>query len=290
MSFANRGLSFSPLDSFSVSLTGFVSLNCLQENRGLHGMDSVIQCWVKSGYPNVRIVAVVWRRLGLSPPLLSFIGGVLKQGPRFQLAEPRWDEGRAVVSLLVRATRVADEGLYHCLVLTDHGYAEKTAHLRVTARYTGLIVSSVPESNIQDKTAVEMFCNAQGGYPKGAIRWFDQYGTDWSRSAETVARETADGRFDIVSKFAVRRVSSASPRYRCCLLDGAGDKEAEVELRLSFAVPGQEKATAARRSYKAVTASVIVLGSLVCGFLVLVLLQRSESCAAVQFAVVGILT
>ncbi|XP_023648947.1 uncharacterized protein [Paramormyrops kingsleyae] len=245
-------------------------------------MDSVIQCWVKSGYPNVRIVAVVWRRLGPSPPLLSFIGGVLKQSPRFQLAEPGWDESRAVVSLLVRATRVADEGLYHCLVLTDHGYAEKTARLRVTARYTGLIMSSVPESNIQDKTAVDMFCSAQGGYPMGAIRWFDQYGTDWSRSAETVARGTADGRFNIVSKLAVRRASSASPRYRCCLLNGAGDKEAEAGLRLSFALPGQEKVAAAGRSHKAVTASVIVLGSLVCGSLVLVLLQRCEGCTAAQ--------
>lgn len=129
--------------SFSVSLTGSVSLSCLPENRGLRGMDSVIQCWVKSSYPNVRIVAVLWRRLGPSPPLLSFMGGVLKQSPRFQLADPGWDERHAAVSLLVRTTRVADEGLYHCLVLTDHGYAEKTARLRVTG--TAPVVQSAPK-------------------------------------------------------------------------------------------------------------------------------------------------
>ncbi|KAJ8357599.1 hypothetical protein SKAU_G00203930 [Synaphobranchus kaupii] len=88
------------------------------------------------------------------------------------------------VWLLVRDVRVADQGRYTCSVLTNRGSVELSTSLKVIARYSDPAVWSVPERNIEDDMAVTMFCQAVGGFPRGTVQWFDQYGTNWTRSAQ----------------------------------------------------------------------------------------------------------
>ncbi|KAL4657940.1 CD276 antigen-like [Arapaima gigas] len=252
---------------------GFLRLKCPLETHGVCGQDSVIQCTVRSSHQDLRVMGLVWRKLGSPVSLFSYVGGRVKQVDRFELVRQGWDEHNTNVSLLVRATRVADRGLYQCVVLTDHGDTKLITRLRVTAKYKELKVTSVPESDIQEDSRVLMVCTAHGGYPQGTMRWFDQYGTDWTRSAEMQVTKTKDGCFNLTSKFSVWRASSISPRYSCVLLNGDGTEEDNVEIHLRFAIP--EKVSR-RLSNRSIIAVIVVLGSLTSGFLVLTLFQKSE--------------
>ncbi|XP_029109898.1 CD276 antigen-like isoform X2 [Scleropages formosus] len=267
------------IGTWTVPSHGFLTLKCPLENHGVCGQDSVIQCTLKSSHQHVRVMGLVWRKLGSSFPLISYMGGRLRQTGRFQLLERGWDERNANVSLAVRDTRVADQGLYQCAVLTEYGNAKLIASLRVTAKYRELRVTSIPESNIQEDSTVLMLCTAHGGYPEGTMKWFDQYGTDWTRSAEMQAMEVEEGFFNLTSRFSVWRASSVSPRYRCVLFNGSGAEEDKVEIHLKFSIP--EKISR-RLSNKSITAVIVVLGSLTSGLLVLTLFQKSECRGPVQ--------
>ncbi|XP_035258458.1 uncharacterized protein LOC118219426 isoform X1 [Anguilla anguilla] len=220
--------------------------------------------------PGLNVFWMMWKRVlseaPLPAPSLFSVGR--GSGKRF---ESGWDRSSMEVWLLVKSVQVADGGRYACLVLTNRGYAERSVSLKVIARHSEPRVWSVPERNIEEDAEVTMFCRALGGFPRGAVRWFDQYATNWTRSARTDAREREDGRFDLTSEFRVRRVSSASPGYRCCVIGGDGDKEGEAEIHLAFREPEKR---VQRWSNNSIVAVIVVAGSLITGLLLLALLQR----------------
>ncbi|KAJ8404234.1 hypothetical protein AAFF_G00340070 [Aldrovandia affinis] len=253
----------------TASFDDTVKLECPPVNRGVYGQDTWIRCSVRGGSGRY-VSRLVWKRLdsGTHGSTVSFFGVKDWNGGRF---ESGWDKVNMEVWLLVRNTQDADEGRYKCLAMTDQGYVESSTSLKVTARYTEPTVWSVPERNIVDDMEVTMFCQTHGGYPRGTIHWFDQYGTNWTRSAKMEAQETKDKRFDLTSEFTVWRVSSGSPGYRCRVVSSDGGREGEAELHLMFRDP--EKSVQ-RWSNNSIVAVIVVVGSLATGVLLLVLLQR----------------
>ncbi|XP_036372931.1 cytotoxic and regulatory T-cell molecule isoform X2 [Megalops cyprinoides] len=248
-----------------------VSLECLPENHGVYGQNTLLKCEVKSRQEDVRVIMVFWKRDGSN--VLTFRSG-REPNPdaRFQLLK----HSHTDVSLLLKNTLRTDEGKYECTVITDSGEDKKEMSLKVTAPYTKPTMGSIPEKDIDDDTDVTLYCNASGGYPLGMIHWFDQFGTNWTRSAVTTALETEDKRINLVSKFTLK-ASSVHPGYRCSVLNSNGVKEGETEFQLMF----QEKRKDIRpdkegagNSPTAIAAVVVVVGSLLCGLLILMIIRR----------------
>ncbi|XP_035262603.1 uncharacterized protein LOC118221546 isoform X9 [Anguilla anguilla] len=219
----------------AVSADKLVSLNCQDENHGVHGKDSLLKCFLNSGGESVMVTAATWRRPGGKRPLLMFINDKVKmpEDPRFSFKQLQVSGRNIDVSFLVRNTMRTDEGKYECEVVTDSGEAKAVVSLSVTATYSKPDMSSVPEKDLQEDMEVTLFCNASGGYPVGMIHWYDQHGTNWTRSAEMTVVETTDKRTNLSSKFTLR-ASSITPQYRCLVLNNNGVEEGKAEFDLKF--------------------------------------------------------
>ncbi|KAG7491584.1 hypothetical protein MATL_G00005730 [Megalops atlanticus] len=246
-----------------------VSLECLSENRGVYGENTLLKCEVKSRQEDVNVLMVFWKRDG-STILTSTKGSQKPYDPRVQLVK----ESHTEVSLLIKNTLRTDEGKYECTVITDSGEDKKEMTLKVTAPYTKPTMGSIPEKDIEDDMDVTLYCNASGGYPLGMIHWFDQYDTNWTRSAVTTAVETADKHINLMSKFTLT-ASSVHPGYKCSVFNSNGVKEGETEFQLMFQnkQKGSEK-EGAGNSPTAIAAVVVVVGSLLCGLLILMIIRR----------------
>ncbi|XP_048869784.1 uncharacterized protein zgc:174863 [Brienomyrus brachyistius] len=255
-----------------------VQLNCQHENFGISRQNSIINCSVKGAEASdVDIVVVIWKK-GKSTVLMYYKKNITRSEQRFKFAEQSWDTRNRNVSLLVTDTRVADEGQYQCHVITDSGEAEEDTSLKVRARYSKAVMSSIPEKDIRENLKVEIFCNASGGYPAGVIHWYDQYNTDWTRSAKTDVVQTEDRLFNLTSKLTVLQASSISLGYRCVVFNSNGQQEAEAEYSLPFAVVDPEKEhQEGDRHTLTLTAILVVVGSLICGVLILMLLRKRRS-------------
>ncbi|KAG5853808.1 hypothetical protein ANANG_G00030440, partial [Anguilla anguilla] len=199
--------------------------------------------------------------------------------PRFSFKQSQLSGSNIDVSLLVRNTLRTDEGKYECEVVTDSGDDKAVVSLSVTATYSKPDMSSVPEKDLQEEMEVTLFCNASGGYPVGMIHWYDQHGTNWTRSAEMTVVETTDKRTNLSSKVTLKASSSAPP-YRCLVLNNNGVEEGKAELNLSVQVkaPGKvEGDSTAQKSSTAIAAVFVIVGFLLCGLLILVLLRRRRT-------------
>ncbi|XP_035262631.1 uncharacterized protein LOC118221550 isoform X2 [Anguilla anguilla] len=135
-------------------------------------------------------------------------------------------------------------------------------------------MSSVPEKDLQEGMEVTLFCNASGGYPVGMIHWYDQHGTNWTRSAEMTVVETTDERMNLSSKFTLK-ASSITPLYGCLVLNNNGVEEGKAEFALKF----QEKVVSDPGSGEgggrtAIAVVFVIVGFLLCGLLILALLRR----------------
>ncbi|KAJ8251657.1 hypothetical protein GJAV_G00223720 [Gymnothorax javanicus] len=252
-----------------VSSNGPGRLECPAVNLGIHGQDLRIRCSV-SVSSGLNIFGALWKRVHLGGPLstVSFLGTKGGDGSHF---ESGWSKSRMEAWLLVKNIQVDDSGRYTCFVLTNRGSLHTSTSLSVIARYSKPTIWSEPERDIKDDMEVSVFCRAQGGFPRGTIHWFDQYGTNWTRSSETEALERRDGLFDLTSEYHLRRAHSLSPGYRCCVIQGDGSKEEETEILLAFRDSGKQ---VQRWSNNSIVAIIVVAGSLTTGLLFLVLLQR----------------
>ncbi|XP_064176526.1 CD276 antigen-like isoform X2 [Anguilla rostrata] len=256
----------------------FVSLYCQDENHGVHGKDSLLKCFLNSGGKNVTVTAASWWRPGEKRPLIKFRYNKVsvREDPRFSFKQLQMSGSNIDVSFLVRNTLWKDEGKYECKVLTDSGYAKAVVSLSVTATYSKPDMSSVPEKDLQEGMEVTLFCNASGGYPVGMIRWYDQYGTDWTPSAEMTVVETTDKRTNLSSKVTLR-ASSITPQYRCLVLNNNGVEEGKAEFALKFREKEGDQGSMGSMSSTASTAStavLIIVIPLLCGLLILALLRR----------------
>nr|XP_023647737.1 T-lymphocyte activation antigen CD80-like [Paramormyrops kingsleyae]XP_023647738.1 T-lymphocyte activation antigen CD80-like [Paramormyrops kingsleyae]XP_023647739.1 T-lymphocyte activation antigen CD80-like [Paramormyrops kingsleyae]XP_023647740.1 T-lymphocyte activation antigen CD80-like [Paramormyrops kingsleyae] len=256
-----------------------VQLNCQHENLGISRQNSMINCSVKGAEASdVDIGVVIWKK-DQSTVLMYYSKTIKTNDPRFQFAEQNWDTRNRNVSLLVTDTRLVDEGQYQCQVITDSGEAEEYTSLKVHARYSKPVMSSIPKNDIRENMRVEIFCNASGGYPAGVIHWYDQYNTNWTRSAETDVVQTEDKLFKLTSKLTVLQASSGFLGYRCVVLNSKRQQEEVAEYNLSFALDNDPEITAQAgdRHSMTITAVLVVVGSLACGLLILMLLRRRRS-------------
>ena len=86
---------------------------------------------------------------------------------------------------------------------------------------------SQPEMTSKDITEdrVDLTCVSSGGYPSGAIHWFDRLGTNWTRSTETTATQEEDMSFQLQSTFLLADPSHAP--YTCVVLNSEWKDEEE---------------------------------------------------------------
>ena len=79
-----------------------------------------------------------------------------------------------------------------------------------------------------EEDRVDLTCVASGGYPSGAIHWFDRLGTNWTRSTETTATQEEDKSFKLQSTFLSADPSHAP--YRCVVFNSEWKAEGEETM------------------------------------------------------------
>nr|XP_029537793.1 uncharacterized protein LOC115142453 isoform X2 [Oncorhynchus nerka] len=267
------------------SSESFVKLECKTEYHGVYGQQLILGCIVKTvvDVVDVTIITVTWKRMGAAAKadanLLEYHKEKRELTPGFKFAEPSWNKTNMNVSLLLTNTKMADKGEYECMVTTDVGIATATISLSVTAKYKTPTMSSLPETNIKENTDVTIFCNSTGGHQTGLIWWFDEFGSNWTRSAELVAKETDDGLFSLSSKFTVLKATSSYTNYTCKVLNVNGAEEGMASFVIQFASRdlGIKSDHLDMVSTTKWLAPVAVIGSLIIGLLAALLFFKRHS-------------
>ncbi|XP_035262630.1 uncharacterized protein LOC118221550 isoform X1 [Anguilla anguilla] len=140
----------------AVSADRLFSLDCQDENHGVHGKESLLKCFLNSGGRNETVLRASWWQPGGKRPLIMFINNkVLEpEDARFSFKQLQMSGSSIDVSFLVRETLWTDEGKYECEVATDSGEAKAVVSLSVTATYSKPDMSSVPEKYLQERVEV----------------------------------------------------------------------------------------------------------------------------------------
>uniref|UniRef100_A0A8C7WHW8 Ig-like domain-containing protein n=1 Tax=Oncorhynchus mykiss TaxID=8022 RepID=A0A8C7WHW8_ONCMY len=259
------------------SSESFVKLECEEEYHGVYGQQSLLECIVNA-VQNVTILTVTWKRVGGDAPLLEYHKHANASTLGFKFAEPSWNKNNMNVSLLLTNTKMADKGVYECMVRTDSGDATATVSLSVTAMYKSPTMSSSPENCIKQNTGVTIFCNSTGGHQKGLIWWFDEFGTNCTGSAELVAKKTDDTLFSLSSKLTVLKATySGSTNYSCTVHNTNGVQEGKASFEIPFVCSAGSKDDFASDSTTQWLAPVGVIGSLVIGLLAALLIFKRRS-------------
>ncbi|XP_012728620.2 CD276 antigen isoform X1 [Fundulus heteroclitus] len=270
-------LLFIPLCSAADS---FVKVVCDRSNVAQFGHQSMLTCVVDTtqNIPDLKITLVVWRKgtkgiKGIVPPVVVYDARndpgelkILQEGYTF--ADTNFNNRN--VSLLISNTKVEDEGEYSCEVTTDSGSSSATTRLKVTARYNYPTADKTLEkgrSNV-DQTLV---CNASGGYPEGQLRWFDNYKTDWTKSAKLTVTKDENGLFMLSSELHLLK-GSIFPEYTCVVYNASGGKEGSISIPTEHT--GASKANPATST---IIAPVVVIGSLIVGLLLAVIICKKRS-------------
>ncbi|XP_031419384.1 CD276 antigen-like isoform X4 [Clupea harengus] len=240
----------------------FHTLEC-QSSTGHSGQPSKLDCVVKTKY-NRTILKVYWKKD--VQHVLTFDGGINPENGRFQFADTNWRTSKNI-SLLVKDTKVSDEGNYSCTVVTTLGPKKGYARFNVKAKY------SQPEITSKDITEdrVDLTCVSSGGYPSGAIHWFDRLGTNWTRSTETTKTQEEDKSFQLQSTFLSADPSHAP--YTCVVFNSEWKAEGEETILGTHL----NKQTPIKADTTSIVAGAVVIGSLIVGLLVALLISRRRS-------------
>ena len=111
------------------STSDFVTVEC-QSSTGHSGQPSKLDCVVKP-QNDLKILKVFWKKD--DQQVLTFDGGINPENGRFQFADTNWRTSK-VISLLVKDTKVSDEGIYSCTVATTRGITKGYARLDVKGK------------------------------------------------------------------------------------------------------------------------------------------------------------
>ncbi|XP_076150261.1 female protein-like isoform X1 [Alosa pseudoharengus] len=125
------------------STADFVTMEC-QSSTGHPGQSSKLNCVVKA-QREFKIMQVFWRKDG--DLVMKFDGGMQTEDERFQFADTNWMNSYDV-SLLVKDTKISDEGNYSCIVVTNRGISKGDARLDIDKRGLGGQVLSFPEGYV----------------------------------------------------------------------------------------------------------------------------------------------
>ena len=138
-----------------------------QSSTGHSGQPSKLDCVVKilvKPQNDLKIVKLYWKKNGQQ--VLTFDGSINPENGRFQFADTNWRTSK-VISLLVKDTKVSDEGNYSCTVATSGGLKKGDARLDVKGKPLFLLQVSISkrkayimfssQSNCCIQT--DLFCN-----------------------------------------------------------------------------------------------------------------------------------
>ncbi|XP_008276696.1 CD276 antigen isoform X2 [Stegastes partitus] len=263
----------------AIAQTSFVTVECNAQTLGEHGHQSLLECFVKTTKEgaDAKILVVTWTKEGVEKPLLVFHQGDVDAQKGYRFAEPAWDENNRNTSLLITNTAVTDDGVYSCMVITDSGDDEAHTSLTVKATYKApTVLHSIPEKKIPNQVG-ELVCITDGGYPKGQLRWFDQDGGEWTRSAAMNATKSGSGLFRLSSTFPLLQGSIFS-KYTCMVFNASGGKEGSTTFEMPPPSPAELGGSGGLTLPSKVVAPVVVIGSLIVGLLlVLVYRRRSQN-------------
>ncbi|XP_067353526.1 cell surface glycoprotein CD200 receptor 1 isoform X2 [Channa argus] len=259
--------------------TDFINLKCNANSVGQFGQQSLLVCVIHTtqevSNPEIRVVT--WWKVGVKKPLVLFYEGKTTSTTGYKFAEPSWNNKNMNVSLLIANTEVANDGDYTCNVITDSGSSNSKTHLQVTAKYSPPIITT--PKRIHQGADGFVICNSEGGYPKGQLRWFDEFNTDWTKSSEMVANKTKNGLFHLSSTLTLK--SGSIFKYTCVVYNASGEKVNEANFDPdpnsgSSTGDGHEEPVHYKLESK-VVAPVVVIGSLIVGLLITLLLLRWRS-------------
>lgn len=96
------------------------------------------------------------------------------------------------------------------------------------AKYRPPVIISNPKE-ITQTSGGTLMCHTFGGYPRGSIHWYGEFGSDWTKSAVMKAEETEDGLFQLSSELPLNPGSTFS-KYTCVVQNASGSKEAESTI------------------------------------------------------------
>ncbi|XP_036426479.1 uncharacterized protein LOC118808131 [Colossoma macropomum] len=243
-----------------------ISMEC-QPAVGVVGQTTNISCSFKRNFgadQKIIISAGAVTKRGETEPLFWFKNNTVDGDNRFKLLS------KNDPSLLLSSTAVSDEGLYDYTVVNNRGIIEDgTFRISVTAKYNPPFISTWPEK-IEEGGPADLYCNASGGYPAGAIHWFDSTNTNWTKSATLKITEREDKLVHLSSNLTFTSIDSSWAPFRCVVLNSKFIQEGETTSHLKFTASqshsGSELGT--------VTISVLVIGLIILGLITAFLCHR----------------
>ncbi|XP_039595429.1 CD276 antigen-like [Polypterus senegalus] len=219
-------MSFMPVLGLFLTITAsalseLLSLNCENNITGIYATPTELKCILKA-QAQLQIKKLLWIKKGsVVQELIQFDGSKLSTSDPeyFTLSQ---QDLRTDISLLVRNTRIEDEGTYKCIVMANAGPQEYEIYLKVEAGY------SPPEMK---KSATAVNCSTGGGYPQGELRWMDESGADLTSQAKNTWEVTDGGLIQLHSELSI------SPRtgyhsYTCIVLNSKGEEEGRDTLKI----------------------------------------------------------
>uniref|UniRef100_A0A3B4C770 Ig-like domain-containing protein n=1 Tax=Pygocentrus nattereri TaxID=42514 RepID=A0A3B4C770_PYGNA len=210
---------------FSSHSAVLISVEC-QHAVGVIGRTTKISCSIKTTFGSdqkIIISAASATKRGETDPVFWFQNDVVKGDHRFKLAS------KNDPSLLLTDTAVSDEGQYDYTAVTNRGII-KDATFRIT-KYNPPSISTWPVKIVEGGPA-DFYCNSSGGYPAGAIHWFDSTNTNWTMSATLEVTEREDQLLEMSSKLTFTSIDSSWEPIRCVVLNSKFVKEGESTIHL----------------------------------------------------------
>ncbi|KAL6455750.1 hypothetical protein MHYP_G00356010 [Metynnis hypsauchen] len=247
-----------------------LKLEC-QPAVGVVGQNTKISCSIKKNFEadHIIIIVVAVTKRGETDPVFWFQNDTVKGDHRFK--SPSTNDP----SLLLTDTAVSDEGRYDYTVVTNRGIIEDgTFRISVTAKYNQPTISAWPEK-IEEGGPAELNCNASGGYPAGAIHWFDNTNTNWTKSATQEITEREDKLLRLSSKLIFTKIDFSWAPFRCVVLNSKFIQEGATTSHLRFTDDDHSGHTDFMRT--SITAVLLVIGLIIVGLLLALLYRRRHA-------------
>ncbi|XP_030638174.1 uncharacterized protein zgc:174863 [Chanos chanos] len=254
----------------SAEATEYVFKLTCQDVTGVIKQDTTLPCSVESQYNDVTIKAVSLKKKGEKDSIFLYQNKKIEVNSRdISWADQKWPE-TVDATLVISNIEISDEGKYEYTILTDRGYTKAEFTVKVIAQYKTPIITSRPKTDVEDGKVVDLYCNASGGYPKGSIKWFDQYNTDWTKSAELQATVTEDKLVNLSSKLHIPNFDSSLAPYKCIVFNSKNVQEGEEQ----FEIHETGKLELSEKTKNVAAAAVVVIGSVAVGILLALLLFK----------------
>ncbi|KAL7890961.1 hypothetical protein AOLI_G00004370 [Acnodon oligacanthus] len=245
-----------------------LKLEC-QPAVGVVGQTTKISCSFKKNFEEDQIIITAGSvtKRGQADPLFWFQNDKVNGDHRFK------SPSKNDPFLLLTDTAVSDEGEYDYTVVTNRGIIkDRTFGISVTAKYNPPSISTWPEK-IEEGSPAELNCNVSGGYPAGAIHWFDNTNTNWTKSATLEVKEREDKLLHLSSKLTFAKIDSSWVPFRCVVLNSKFIQEGETTFHLRFTGNGDHTDHSGTK-WGSITTGLLVIGLIIVGLLLALLYCR----------------